>query len=113
MASYGQEAPTSQWNGVWNSEGTLFRIGIVIEEGEMKISQIESLGFEWTNQDGEINGNIATVEVDYAGATGTIQAELIDENTAVVFAASCIPDFMVVCLLSKDRQAVFRKVESN
>lgn len=113
MASYGQETQSSHWNGAWNAEGTLFRIGIVVEEGEMKVTQIESLGFEWTNQNGEINGNIATVEVDYAGVTGTIQAELIDENTAIVFAASCMPDFMVVCLLSKDRQAVFRKVESN
>ena len=110
-ASLGQEE--SQWNGVWTAEGTLFRIAILVVDGSLKVTQIESLGFEWTNEDGEINGNIATVEIDYAGVKGTIQAELIDENTAVAFAASCTPDFMVVCLLSKDRQATFRKVESN
>ena len=113
VASYGQEALISQWNGVWNAEGTLFSIAILIENDEMKVTQIESLGFEWTNENGKIDGNIATVEVDYAGVTGTIRAELIDANTAVAFAASCMPDFMVMCLLSKDRQAIFRRVESN
>lgn len=98
---------------MWNAEGTLFSIGIIIENGEMKVTQIESLGFEWTNENGKIDGNIVTVEVDYAGVTGTIRAELIDAKTAVAFAASCMPDFMVMCVLSKDRQAIFRKVESN
>lgn len=98
---------------MWIAEGTLFRIGILVEDGAMKVTQIESLGFEWTNEDGEIQGNIATVEVDYAGVKGTVQAELIDENTAIAFTASCMPDFMVMCVLSKDRQAIFRKVESN
>ena len=53
------------------------------------------------------------MEVEYAGVTGKIRAELVDPNTAVAFAASCLPDFMVVCMLSKDRQAVFRKVSEN
>lgn len=111
--SHAQETLISNWNGVWIAEGTLFRIGILVEDGAMKVTQIESLGFEWTNEDGEIQGNIATVEVDYAGVKGTVQAELIDENTAIAFTASCMPDFMVMCVLSKDRQAIFRKVESN
>lgn len=113
LSSFGQEISPSQWNGTWNAEGTLFRIGIVIEDGLMKVTQIESLGFEWSNKDGNISGNIATIEIDYAGVVGIIQAELIDENTAIAFAASCLPDFMVMCVLSKDRQAIFRKVESN
>jgi len=45
--------------------------------------------------------------------TGTVQAELLNPNSAVAFAVTCLPDFMVVCLLSKDRQAVFRKVTKN
>jgi len=77
----------------------------------MKIRQIESLGFEWTNSDGVVEGNIARVEVEYAGVSGIIQVELIDANTAVAFAATCTPEFMVVCALAKDRQAVFRRVE--
>ena len=113
VASYGQDDVSTHWDGVWNAEGTLFRIAIVIEDGEMKVTQIESLGFEWTNENGKISGNIATVEVEYAGVTGTIRAELIDANTAVAFAASYMPDFMLMCALAKDRQAIFRRVESN
>ena len=105
-----QENSNLDWEGEWLAEGTLFRIGVSIEAGILKVTQIESMGQVWSNQDGEIDGNIARVQVDYAGATGIIQAELIDANTAVLFAASCQPDFMVVCVLSKDRQAVFTKV---
>ena len=107
-----QEVGNSDWEGEWLAEGTLFRIGVSIEAGILKVTQIESMGQVWSNEDGEIDGNIARVQVDYAGATGIIQAELIDANTAVLFAASCQPDFMVVCVLSKDRQALFTKVSS-
>ncbi len=111
VPSHGQEDLTRHWNGVWNAEGTLFTIGIVVNDNVMKIRQIESLGFEWTNSDGVVEGNIARVEIEYAGISGIIQVELIDANTAVAFAATCTPEFMVVCALAKDRQAVFRRVE--
>ena len=71
------------------------------------------MGFIWTSKDGTIAGSIARIEVEYAGATGIIQAELVDAETAIAFAASCTPDFMVVCALAKDRQAVFKKKISN
>jgi hypothetical protein len=98
------------WDGTWVVEGTLFSIAVIIEDEEFKVRQIESLGFEWTSKNGSIDGNVVTVEIKYAGVAGTIQAELVNPNTAVAFAATCLPDFMVVCMLSKDRQAVFRKV---
>ena len=105
-----QEDLSVHWDGTWVVEGTLFSIAVIIEDEEFKVRQIESLGFEWSSQNGSIDGNVVTVEIEYAGVTGTIQAELVDPNTAVAFAATCLPDFMVVCMLSKDRQAVFRKV---
>lgn len=105
-----QESGSSAWNGEWIAEGTLFRIAVSVEDSIMKVVQIESLGQVWTNDDGEVAGNIARVPVQYAGATGTIEAELIDDTTALLHAASCEPEFMVVCALSKDRQAIFRKV---
>ena len=105
-----QEDLSAHWDGTWVVEGTLFSIAVIIEDEEFKVRQIESLGFEWSSQNGSIDGNVVTVEIEYAGVTGTIQAELLDPNTAVAFAATCLPDFMVVCMLSKDRQAVFRKV---
>lgn len=109
--SYAQEDLSEYWNGNWNAEGTLFTIGISVENDALKVEQIESLGFVWTNKDGVIDGNIVSVEVEYAGVIGIIQAELIDANTAIAFAETCTPEFMVVCALAKDRQAVFRRVE--
>lgn len=107
-----QQLNQTDWEGEWLAEGTLFRIGVKVEDGILKVSQLESMGQVWSNEDGEIDGNIAKVQVDYAGASGIIQAELVNADTAVLFAARCQPDFMVVCVLSKDRQAVFRKVDS-
>ena len=105
-----QEDLSVHWDGTWVVEGTLFSIAVIIEDEEFKVRQIESLGFEWTSKNGSIDGNVVTVEIKYAGVAGTIQAELVNPITAVAFAATCLPDFMVVCMLSKDRQAVFRKV---
>ena len=113
VASHAQEDLSAHWNGIWNAEGTLFRIGVQVENNVMSVTKIETMGFEWSNKDGKIDGNIVTVEIEYAGITGVIQAELMDANTAIAFAASCIPDYMVVCALSKGRQAVFRRVETN
>lgn len=108
-----QEDLSAHWDGIWVADGTLFRIAVAAENGELKIRPLESLGFVWSSENGKIDGNVVTVEVEFAGAIGTVQAELVDPNTAVAIAATCLPDFMVVCLLSKDRQAVFRKVIQN
>ena len=108
-----QEDLSAHWGGIWVAEGTLFSITVTIENEEFKVGQVESLGFEWTSENGKVDGNIVPVQIEYAGVVGTIQAELVDPNTAVAFAATCLPDFMVVCMLSKDRQAVFRKVIEN
>ncbi|MCY4357722.1 MAG: hypothetical protein OXD01_09425 [Gammaproteobacteria bacterium] len=101
----------SVWNGEWVAEGTLFQIRVTVVNGLMKIDQIESLGQVWSNEDGTVADSNASVIVNYAGASGEIRAELIDPETARVFVASCTPDFMVVCVLSKERQAIFRKVQ--
>ena len=108
-----QEDLSAHWGGIWVAEGTLFSITVTIENEEFKVGQVESLGFEWTSENGKVDGNIVTVQIEYAGVAGTIQAELMSPNTAVAFAATCLPDFMVVCMLSKDRQAVFRKIIEN
>jgi len=105
-----QEDLSAHWDGAWIVEGTLFSIAVTVDNEEFRVRQVESLGFEWTSKNGRIDGNVVTVEFAYAGVAGTIQAELVDPNTAVAFAATCLPDFMVVCMLSKDRQAVFRKI---
>ena len=111
--SLAQDETEQHWNGEWIADGTLFQIEVAVENNVMKVSQIESLGFVWTSQDGKVNGNTVQVEVEYAGVKGIIQVELVDPNTAIAFAASCLPEFMVVCSLAKDRQAVFKKVQPN
>lgn len=111
MSVRSQEDLSQYWNGVWNAEGTLFTIAVEVTDGSMQVTKIETMGFEWSNENGQVDGNIVTVKVEYAGVTGTIQAELLDANTAVAFADICMPDFMVVCALAKGRQAVFRRVQ--
>ena len=117
MPLYAQE-PTAareeqweeQWEGQWIAEGTLFQIQVAVDGGKLQISEVESLGFVWRAEPGEIKGNIARIPIEYAGVNGIIEAELLDANTAVAHAASCLPDFMVVCALARDRQAIFRKL---
>ncbi len=110
---YAQEEYSQHWNGKWIADGSLFMIDVSVESNVLKVRQIESLGFVWTSQNGKIEGNVAQVVVEYAGVKGIIQAELVDANTAILFAATCLPEYMVVCALAKDRQAIFKKVESN
>lgn len=115
LPGYAQEDLSAHWNGEWTAEGTLFTIEITVENGVLKITQIESLGFEWTNSDGKLEGNVATIEVDYisAGVTGIIRVEFVDANTAIATAPICTPEFMVACAIAKGRQAVFRRLEAN
>lgn len=112
LSAYAQDEDENaqHWNGEWVADGTLFKIGVSVENNVMTVRQIESLGFVWSGQEGKVNGNTVQVEIAYGGVTGVIQAELIDPTTAIVFAASCTPDFMVVCALARDRQVIFRKV---
>ena len=98
------------WNGVWNAEGTLFSVEVTVVDGRVELRQLESLGFQWSSSAGRAAGSILEIEVDYAGVSGVIRARLEDANTAIVFARTCMPDFMVVCVLARDRQARFRKV---
>lgn len=105
-----QSTAELSWEGEWIAEGTLFRIAASVEGEEMTIEQIESLGFVWSSEAGAVEGSVARIPVQYAGVTGLIQAELVDAQTAVAFAASCMPEFMVVCALAKGRQAVFKKI---
>ena len=105
-----QDSSEYSWNGEWIADGTLFKVRVDAENTVMTVSQIESMGFVWSSKDGKIAGKVATVEIEYAGVIGTVQAELINDETAIVFASKCKPDYMVVCLLTKDQRAIFKKV---
>ena len=101
---------TTAWDGQWVAEGTLFEIMVSVVGGIMTIGQIESLGQVWTNEDGTVDNTKALVPVSYAGASGIVQAELVDYETARVSVASCEPEFLVVCTLSRDHQVIFKKL---
>ena len=105
-----QNNSSYNWNGEWMAEGTTFRVRLEVEGSRLIVHQLESMGFDWTNEIGHLEGNIATISVEYAGVKGIIQAEFFDDTTASVSAASCIPDFMVICLLAKDQKAIFKKI---
>ncbi|MFT6093485.1 MAG: hypothetical protein ACJA2Q_001385 [Pseudohongiellaceae bacterium] len=100
------------WEGQWAANGTYFKIAVTVKDNVLKVTPLESLGFEWTSKDAVIDGNIVEVEVDYitGGVSGVIRAELLDDSTGVLSVKTCTPEFMVSCALSKGRQAYFTKV---
>ena len=99
------------WEGQWLANGTYFKIAVAVEDNVLKVTQLESMGFEWTSKDAVVDGNIVEVEVDYitGGVSGVIRAELLDDSTGVLSVKTCTPEFMVSCALSKGRQAYFTK----
>ncbi len=108
--SLSAQESTTNWDGHWVAEGTLFQVEVQVEGKQVSLTQVESMGFVWTSQPGIIANDVLQVKVAYGGVTGLIQAELQEDNSALVFAATCEPEFMVVCALAKDRQALFRKL---
>ena len=110
---YAQVFSEQVWEGRWVADGSLFEVRIEVENSVMTISQIESMGFVWQSKSAKVAGNIATVEVEYIGVTGVAQAQVISEDTAVVSALSCKPNYMVICLLTKDQQLIFRKTTTS
>ena len=103
----------ADWIGTWVAEGTLFTIEVTIDEQEFRVSEVQSLGFVWSAQGGTVDGEQASIEVRYAGATARVLARLAGDGLAVVEASTCTPEFMVVCALVRDRQAVFVRTASN
>ncbi len=110
---YAQVFSEQVWEGSWVADGSLFEVLIEVENSVMTIFQIESMGFVWQSKSAKVAGNIATVEVEYIGVTGIAQAQVISEDTAVVSALSCKPNYMVICLLTKDQQVIFRKTTTS
>ena len=107
---FAADDPVNNWNGVWLAEGTFFSVGVTVKDNQIVISEVESLGFEWTAKPGIVGGNVANIEVEYAGATAMIQVQLLDAGTATARAVICRPEYLVVCALAADRQARFLRV---
>ncbi|MGB4246443.1 MAG: hypothetical protein WBJ75_01895 [Pseudohongiellaceae bacterium] len=106
------QAPTKSWSGVWQAQGTPFTLRVTRQDDQLHIEPLESMGFIWSNGIGKINGDSATVEVNYQGVVGTILVQLGDGDTAMVRPLSCQPDYHVVCALVQNQQARFVKMDA-
>ncbi len=111
MFPLGAQAQTdsAQWEGLWQAEGTLFQLRVRALNNTLQIEAVESLGFEWRNSAGQINGNSATFEVEYQGVTATVLVQKNDAVTAIARPVTCQPDYHVVCALVQNQQARFIK----
>ncbi|MDP1929972.1 MAG: hypothetical protein Q8L60_00775 [Gammaproteobacteria bacterium] len=106
------QTSTKVWSGVWQAQGTPFTLRVTRQNDQLHIEPVESLGFIWSNSVGKINGESATVEVNYQGVVGTILVQLGEGDTAMVRPLSCQPDYHVVCALVQNQQARFVRIDA-
>jgi hypothetical protein len=99
------------WSGLWNAEDTLIVIRVIRYENEFIVEPVETMGLTWTTRKGIINGDTATIEVEYQGVIGRVFIQLLDERNAVARALSCQPDYHVICALVHNQQARFLKLD--
>jgi len=99
----------SAWSGVWAAEDSPFVIRVTRSGNQFAVESIESMGLEWVASNGIINGDSATIEVEYQGVYGRVLVQLIDATTAMARALSCQPDYHVICALVRNQQAQFNK----
>lgn len=110
VQSYAQTSGTPLWSGIWNAEGSLLTLRVTHVDDQLLVEPVESLGFQWRNSVGHINGSSATIDVEYQGVVATVLVQLGEGGTAMVRPLSCQPDYHVVCALVQNQQARFRKV---
>jgi hypothetical protein len=108
--SCAQTSGVPQWSGIWNAEGSLLTLRVTHIDDQLHVEPVESLGFQWRNSVGQINGSSATIDVEYQGVVATVLVQLGEGGTAMVRPLSCQPDYHVVCALVQNQQARFRKV---
>ena len=56
-------------NGQWVAEGTIFRVRLEIDGSRVIVHQLESMGFDWTNEIGHLEANMATISVESVSYT--------------------------------------------
>lgn len=103
-------AEDARWLGVWQAKDTLFTLRVVKRDEFLYLEPVESMGFEWRNSPGRINGDSAAFNVEYQGVFATVQVQLGEDGTAIARPVSCRPDYHVVCALVQNQQALFKKI---
>lgn len=102
-------AADERWLGVWQVKNSPFTLHVVVEDDMLQIRPVESLGFQWRNSPGRINGDSATFNVEYQGVLATVHVQLGENGTAIAKPLICRPDYHVVCALVQNQQALFTK----
>lgn len=103
----------SDWNGEWLADGSQFRLRVSVEDDEITVSEVESLGFIWSAEPGVVDEQFAYVAVAYAGVEGVIEVEWLGPGRALARAASCGPEYMLICNLVAGQQALFLRVSED
>ncbi len=101
--------PAPQWSGIWNADGSPITLRVTHQNDQLNVEPLVTMGYEWRNSIGEIKGNSATLDVEYQGVVARVLVQLGNDNTAMVRALSCQPDYHVVCALVQNQQALFRR----
>lgn len=112
FSSFANEAlaADARWLGVWQAKDTLFTLRVVARDDLLHLETVESLGFQWRNSPGRINGESATFNVEYQGVFAAVHVQLGEDGTAIARPVSCRPDYHVVCALVQNQQALFKKI---
>jgi len=105
----GATAGDDPWDGVWTAEGTAFSIRVIRQDQRMVIAPVQSLGFVWNSGIGSINGDTATIEVEYQGARGTVVVTRDEPGIAIARALNCLPETHLMCALARGQQVQFFK----
>lgn len=113
MASYAQQAEDSSWAGLWQADGSLFTLRVVSKENLLHVEAVDSMGMQWRNSAGRINGDSVSFDVQYQGVTATVLVKKAEKNIAIARPISCQPDYHLVCALVQNQQALFLKVDEN
>lgn len=101
-----------RWLGVWQAKDTLFTLRVVARDEFLHIEPVQTLGFQWRNSPGRINGDSALFNVEYQGVLATVHVQLGEDGTAIARPVSCRPDYHVVCALVQNQQALFNKISA-
>tara|TARA_R100000306_G_scaffold54529_1_gene51797 strand:- start:46887 stop:47348 length:462 start_codon:yes stop_codon:yes gene_type:complete len=101
------------WHGQWLAEGTLFSLELQATDDRFQLLPRTPAGLLWQASEGRINGNSATVDVQYQGVSATVLVQLQSPQSAIARPMSCQPDYHVICTLVSNQQARFIKLEAN
>jgi hypothetical protein len=104
-----QEA-LARWNGIWTAEGTSLTLRVTSRDQQLHIEPVADMGFIWRNSTARVNGDSATLQIEYEGVIATVLVQLGAANTAMARPLGCQPDYHIVCALVQNQQARFVKI---